>query len=211
MHAMLFIPEMFPYKIVNNNKSPECIQYYLHTFFLRPVYYGNQCHHLKNNKKGCIYSLHWHIFLWLPISIFLWKIWRLPHNYSNYLFREYRTHIKWKWREKLHSAAGKVTMHCRRDCLYSIWWKRQCATHLEARTKKTLVGIIMKAKNIHYASTSVCLLPASTCILWCLCNLKWSKWYRSSVMWHIVTFPNFSILCVVCFPSIYVVMHVVFC
>ena len=46
--------EMLPYKIVKNNKSVVClasIQYYLHTILLWPVYYGNLCCHLKNNKK----------------------------------------------------------------------------------------------------------------------------------------------------------------
>ena len=40
-----------PYKMVKNNKSPECVQYYMHIFFLRPVYYDNRRFHLKNNNK----------------------------------------------------------------------------------------------------------------------------------------------------------------
>ena len=30
--SSLLLPEMLPYKIVNNNKSPECVQYYLNFF-----------------------------------------------------------------------------------------------------------------------------------------------------------------------------------
>ena len=60
-----------PYEIVKNNISTECILYYLHTFFLWPVYYGILHCHLKNNKKKwCIWSLHLHIFLWLPINVY---------------------------------------------------------------------------------------------------------------------------------------------
>ena len=32
MRAMLLKPEMLPYKIVKNNKSPLSVQYYLHIF-----------------------------------------------------------------------------------------------------------------------------------------------------------------------------------
>ena len=81
---------MLPYKIVKNNKSLVClvsVQYYLHTILFWSVYYGNWCHHLKNNKKWYIWSLHLHNFLWLPIiALFLRKLRPLSRNYSNFIY-----------------------------------------------------------------------------------------------------------------------------
>ena len=69
--------EMLPYKIVNNNKIVvclACVQYYLHTILLWPVYYGNWPCHLKNDKKWCIWFLHFCNFLWLSVFVLFLQI-----------------------------------------------------------------------------------------------------------------------------------------
>ena len=71
---------------------------------LWPVYYDNWHYHLKNNKKWCIWSLHLHNFLGLPVfAFFLQKLLMLSYNSSNFidtylnlkLGTEKHIHLKW--------------------------------------------------------------------------------------------------------------------
>ena len=58
LHALHVLQsEMLSYKIV----QPEYVLYYLHFFFLRPVHYGNQCFHLKNNNNKSAFVLFTHV------------------------------------------------------------------------------------------------------------------------------------------------------
>ena len=108
---------MLPCKIVKNNKiiCLTSIQYYLQLFCCGLYTMAIDVVTWRIIKKWCIWSLHLHNFLWLPVfELFLQKLRRLSRNYLNFIYI-YKIEIRNIFAEVSVSSTMVATQICQRQ------------------------------------------------------------------------------------------------